>query len=74
MRALHKVMDSRIGDIEHHFDTRNAEEVALAMERFDELVQTYIAARKTGPGISEVIKAFDPTHEEVLFYPRVVGG
>ena len=74
MIALHRVMDSRAGDIEHRFDTKNADDVAAAMDRFHELVRTHTAARKTGEGTSEIVREFSPTDTEVLFYPRVVGG
>ena len=34
----------------------------------------FTAAVRTGPGEQRVIRSFDPTAEETLFYPRLVGG
>jgi hypothetical protein len=34
----------------------------------------FTAAVRTGPGEQRVIRSFDPTAEETLFYPRLIGG
>ena len=52
------VMD-RTGDTRHIFDNQDRAEVTKAEQRFRELT---------------VIRSFDPTAEETLFYPRLVGG
>lgn len=69
------VMD-HTGDTRHTFDPSNAAEVKEAMERFDDLVknQKMVAAKRTGPGTQEQIRAFDPTAEEVVFHRHLVGG
>jgi hypothetical protein len=68
------VMD-HTGDLRHAFDARDAEALARAEERFRELTgKGFIAAVRTGPGETFRAKAFDPTAEETLFFPRLVGG
>ena len=34
----------------------------------------FTAAVQSGPGEQRIIRSFDPTAEETLFYPRLVGG
>ena len=68
------VMD-RTGDSRHTFDNQDRAEVAKAEQRFRELTGAgFTAAVRSGPGEQRVIRSFDPTAEETLFYPRLVGG
>jgi hypothetical protein len=68
------VMD-RTGDTRHTFDIQDRAEVDKAERRFKELTGAgFTAAVRTGPGEQRVIRSFDPTAEETLFYPRLVGG
>jgi hypothetical protein len=68
------VMD-HTGDTRHHFDPSSDVESLEAQRRFQELTEAgYTAAKKTGNGTSEVIRTFDPTANETLFIPRLVGG
>ena len=68
------VMD-RSGDTRHTFDAGNSASVAEAEKRFMELTGVgFTAAVRTGPGEQRIIRSFDPTAEETLFYPRLVGG
>jgi hypothetical protein len=68
------VMD-HTGDTRHHFDANDPAEIAKAEKRFMELTGAgYIAANRTGVGTSELIHKFDPTAEETLFIPRLIGG
>jgi hypothetical protein len=68
------VMD-HTGDSRHHFDPSNDLEVLEAQRRFRELTEAgYTAAKKTGNGTSEMMRTFDPTANETLFIPRLVGG
>jgi len=72
--ATQVVMDFT-GDSRHQFDPQNAEAVAKAEKRFKELTGAgFIAAERTAAGESHRVKAFDPTAEETLFIPRLVGG
>jgi hypothetical protein len=67
------VMD-RTGDTRHTFDNQDAE-VAKAEQRFTELTGAgFTAAVRSGPGEQRIIRSLDPTAEETLFYPRLVGG
>jgi hypothetical protein len=68
------VMD-RGGDTRHIFNNQDRAEVAKAEQRFMELTGTgFTAAVRTCPGEQRVIRSFDPTAEETLFYPRLIGG
>jgi hypothetical protein len=68
------VMD-HTGDTRHQFDAGDAEAVARAEERFRSLTRVgFTAAVRTSSGDVALTKTFDPTAEETLFYPRLVGG
>jgi hypothetical protein len=72
--ATQIVMD-RTGDTRHSFDIHDRVEVEKAERRFKELTGAgFTAAVRSGPGEQRVIRSFDPTAEETLFYPRLVGG
>ena len=72
--ATQIVMD-HTGDTRQYFDARDAQALAKAEERFKELTGVgFTAAVRTGPGEQRIIRSFDPTVEETLFYPRLVGG
>ena len=71
--ATQIVMDHN-GDTRHNFDAADAEAVLKAERRFQELTGAgYTAATRTAAGLV-VIRTFDPTAKETLFYPRLVGG
>jgi len=66
------VMD-RTGDT--RFDNQDRAEVTKAEQRFRELTGAgFTAAVRSGLGEQRIIRSFDPTAEETLFYPRLVGG
>jgi hypothetical protein len=68
------VMD-RTGDTRHIFDNQDRAEVTKAEQRFRELTGAgFTAAVRSGRGEQRIIRSFDPTAEETLFYPRLVGG
>ena len=68
------VMD-HTGDTRHTFDVKDRAELDDAERRFNALTGAgFTAAVRSGPGEQRVIRAFDPTAEETLFYPRLVGG
>jgi hypothetical protein len=68
------VMDAS-GDTRHHFDVNDPAAVAKAEKRFVELTDAgFVAAKRTGVGTSELIRRFDPSAQETLFIPRLVGG
>ena len=57
------------------FDPNDAQEVAKAGRRFYELTKLgFTAAARTGPGQVSQIRSFDPSAEETVFFPRLVGG
>jgi protein-disulfide isomerase-like protein with CxxC motif len=68
------VMD-RTGDTRHIFDNQDRAEVTKAEQRFKELTGAgFTAAVRSGLGEQRIVRSFDPTAEETLFYPRLVGG
>jgi hypothetical protein len=72
--ATQIVMD-HTGDTRHQFDPADAAAVAEAEVRFKELIGVgFTAAKRLDDGKSEVLRSFDPTAEETLFVPRLIGG
>jgi hypothetical protein len=72
--SIQIVMD-RSGDTRHAFDINDHAELALAEKRFLELTGAgFTAAARSGLGEPRVIRSFDPTADETLFFPRLVGG
>jgi hypothetical protein len=72
--AIQIVMD-RTGDSRHAFNPHDAQELAKAEQRFYELTKVgFTAAIRTGPGQVSQIRSFDPSAEETVFFPRLVGG
>jgi hypothetical protein len=72
--ATQIVMD-HTGDTRHLFDATDENSLSNAEGRFKELTRVgYTAAVRTAPGKAEVVRTFDPTAEETLFFPRLVGG
>lgn len=68
------VMDHN-GDSRHHFSATDPEALAQAEKRFKELTEKgFTPAVRVGPGEVRKIDSFDPTAEETLFFPRLVGG
>ena len=72
--ATQIVMDLN-GDSRHQFDPEDAEALAKAERRFKELTGAgFIASTRTTAGDSRLMRSFDPTAKETLFFPRLVGG
>jgi len=72
--AIQIVMD-RTGDSRYRFNPNDAKELAKAEQRFRELTKVgFTAAIRSGPGQVSQIRSFDPTAEETVFFPRLVGG
>lgn len=74
MPHIQIVMD-HTGDSRHYFNPADDASLAEAKKRFQELAEAgYVAAKRTGNGTSELLRQFDPTAQETLFIPRLVGG
>ena len=72
--ATQIVMD-HTGDTRHRFDANDLEAVARAERRFRKLTGAgFTAAVRTASGDARIARSFDPTAEETLFFPRLVGG
>lgn len=72
--AVHIVMD-HTGDTRNFFDTADAEAVKQAEARFKSLIDAgFTAATRDSHGEAIVTRSFDPTADETLFFPRLVGG
>jgi hypothetical protein len=68
------VMD-RTGDTRFRFDASQEQALSEAEERFRALTgRGFTAAVRTSSGEVALQRTFDPTAEETLFYPRLVGG
>jgi hypothetical protein len=68
------IMDNT-GDTRHDFNLTDAAALTEAEARFKELTSAgFTAAARKGEGRSELVRAFDPTAEETLFFPRLRGG
>lgn len=73
--AIQIVMD-RNGDTCRHFDINDAQSVALAKQRFDELTKRGYRAVALAPngGEGALLEAFDAKAERTLFIPALKGG
>jgi hypothetical protein len=72
--AIHIVMD-HTGDTRHRFNAGDGDAVEEARRRFVELTNAgFVAAVRTGPGEQRIVHSFDPSAEETLFHPRLIGG
>ncbi|MDH2341515.1 hypothetical protein [Bradyrhizobium sp. SSUT77] len=72
--ATQIVMD-HTGDSRHFFEHDDPKGLAAAERRFKELTgQGFTAATRAAAGDLKVTRSFDPTADETLFYPRLVGG
>jgi hypothetical protein len=68
------IMDNT-GDTRHEFNLTDAATLAEAEARFKALTGAgFTAAVRKAEGQSELIRVFDPTAEETLFFPRPRGG
>jgi hypothetical protein len=72
--ATQIVMDHN-GDTRHNFDAKDAKALLKAERRFKALTGAgFTAATRSTDGEPVVTRTFDPTAEETLFFPRLVGG
>ncbi len=72
--ATQIIMD-RNGDTRHTFDVKNIDALLDAERRFKALTGAgFTAATRTTSGEPVVTRTFDPTVDETLFFPRLVGG
>jgi hypothetical protein len=68
------VMD-RNGDTRHEFNAADARQLSEAEARFKELTgKGYTAATRNSTGEARLTRMFDPTADEILLFPRLVGG
>src|ERR1700722_13126622 len=71
--ATQIIMDLN-GDTRHNFDAKDVKAHLEAERHFKALTGAgFTAATRTGSGESVVTRPFDPTVEETLFFPRLVG-
>jgi hypothetical protein len=72
--AVQIVMD-QTGDTRHFFNPNDAEALAKAEKRFKKLTELgFTAAVRTASSEVSKVQSFDPTAEETVFFPRLVGG
>ena len=72
--AIQIIMDQS-GDTRHYFTVDDRKSLLEAEERFKSLISAgFTAAVRDQDGKATVTRSFDPTAEETLFFPRIVGG
>jgi hypothetical protein len=72
--ARQNVMD-QTGHTTYDFDPNKSDEVASAMARFNELVgKGFAAAKRVEDGTCKLMREFDPTADETVFFPQLKGG
>ena len=72
--ATQIVLD-QTGDSSYFFEQTDPKGLAEAERRFKQLTnQGFTAATRKAGSELKVTRSFDPTAEETLFYPRLVGG
>jgi hypothetical protein len=70
-----QIMLDRNGDTRHTFDAKDAKALLRAAHRVKALTGVgYTAATRVADGKPVVTRVFDPTADETLFFPRLVGG
>jgi hypothetical protein len=70
-----QIVTDHTGDTSHVFDSTDPGALARAKARFRKLTgRGFTPAVRTSTGQAKVILSFDPTAEETLFLPRLVGG
>ena len=63
------------GDTRIEFEPTDAAAVAEAVARFEELTAAgFTAAVRRGSGTSELVRHFDLSADETVFFPRLRGG
>ncbi len=72
--ATQIIMDYN-GGTRHSFDAKDAKALLEAERRFKALTGAgFTAATRTTSGDPVLTRNFDPSVEETLFFPRLVGG
>ena len=70
-----QIVMNHTGDTRHYFDPNDAEALAAAEARFKQFTEEgFTAAARIGSDEITKISSFNPTVEEVVFFPRFVGG
>ncbi|MHC2276375.1 hypothetical protein ACVME8_002986 [Bradyrhizobium diazoefficiens] len=70
-----QIVVDHTGDSRHFFKQDDPTALAEAERRFKKLLdQGFTAATRTASGDLKLVRTFDPTADETLFYPRLVGG
>ena len=70
-----QIVMNHSGDTRHFFDANDEKALLDAERRFKQLTGAgFTAAIRTTSGDPAVTHKFDPTADETLFFPRLVGG
>jgi hypothetical protein len=73
--ATRRIVMDHTGDSRHFYEQDDPKQLAEAERRFKKFTgQGFTAATRTAAGDLKLIRSFDPTAEETLFYPHLVGG
>jgi len=70
-----QILSDHSGDTRHEFDAADLEALAKAEQRFKKLTGKGLTATiRMGSREVAVVRAFDPTAQETVFYPPLVAG
>src|SRR5436190_11918418 len=62
------------GDTHYSFDPTDTEALTKAEERFRALTGAGFTAARRKDGQAQLVRSFDPSADETLFFPRLQGG
>jgi hypothetical protein len=75
MSMAAQIVMNHSGDTRHYFNVGDTEALSKAEARFRMLTGAgFTAAVRDAAGKATITRTFDPTAEETLFFPRLVGG
>jgi len=70
-----QIVMNHTGDTRHYFNAEDIVALSKAEARFKKLTGAgFTAALRDADGKTTVTRTFDPTAEETLFFPRLIGG
>jgi hypothetical protein len=69
-----EIVKDHAGYAKHQFDADDIKALAATGRRLKKLTFAGSAAVRSSSGETKVTRTFDPTAEQTLFHPRLVGG
>ena len=70
-----QIVMNRTGDSRYQYGSADAQALVEAERRFSQLTgEGFTAATRNTSGELSIMRSFDPSAEETVFFPRLVGG